>query len=176
MSAAATRAALAVFLIGVLGVWLIRPIGDACPDIGKLPAGSRSSSAPSFVPPLTRTCTYTTAEGTEARQRYVPIIDWLVLAVIAGVVGLGVGLLRPQRGPVGAVAERPQPGGRSERVAALPEPEEPATRAGAPTEPPARRARREPTTSAQSLASDGEDRAAEREREREERARRRRSS
>ena len=93
MKVSATRVALVAFLLGALGVWLIRPIGDPCPDLGKLPAGSASTSAPSFAPPLTRTCTYTTAGGIDAHQRYVPVIDWIVLAVLAGVVGLGVALL-----------------------------------------------------------------------------------
>ena len=93
MRVSATRVALVVFLMGALGVWLVKPIGDACPDLGKLPAGSRSSSAPSFAPPFTRTCTYATAGGIEAHQRYVPVVDWIVLAVLAGVVGLGVALL-----------------------------------------------------------------------------------
>jgi len=95
MNRGATRAALAVFAIGVLGVWLVKPIGDACPDVGRLPAGSQSSSSPSFTPPLTRTCTYTTADGTEARQRYVPVVDWLIVAVVAGLVGAGIGLAGP---------------------------------------------------------------------------------
>ena len=108
----AVRAALAVFALGVLGVWLVKPIGDPCPDIGRLPAGSQSASSPSFAPPLTRTCTYTTADATKARQRYVPIVDWLIVAVVAGVVGAGVGLAgpgtpRPERTP--KPARTPQP-------------------------------------------------------------------
>jgi hypothetical protein len=87
----------AIFLLGVLVVWLVRPIGNPCPDVSKLPAGSTSSSAPSFAPPLTRMCTYTTADGTAARKRYVPILDWLALAVIAGLVGIAVGLAGPNR-------------------------------------------------------------------------------
>lgn len=97
MSQGAVRAALAVFLLGVLGVWLIKPIGNPCPDLGRLPAGSQSSSSPSFAPPLTRSCTYTTADGTQARKRYVPVVDWLILAVVAGVAGAGVGLVGPGR-------------------------------------------------------------------------------
>jgi hypothetical protein len=95
MSQVAVRAALAVFLLGVLGVWLVKPIGDACPDLAKLPAGSSGTSAPSFAPPLARTCTYTTADGTKARKRYVPVVDWLIVAVVAGVTGTGVGLAGP---------------------------------------------------------------------------------
>jgi hypothetical protein len=104
VSRTAVRAALAVLLLGVLGVWLVKPIGDACPDLGKLPAGSTGASAPSFAPPLTRTCTYTTVEGTKAHKRYVPVVDWLIVAVVAGVVGAGAGLAgpgtgRPERAP-----------------------------------------------------------------------------
>lgn len=143
MTQGALRAALAVFLLGVLGVWLIKPIGDPCPDVGRLPAGSQGSSSPSFAPPLTRTCTYTTADGTQARQRYVPVVDWLILAVVAGVVGAGVGLAGPGT-PAGERAPTPPRAGRAPRVAAQPAPPESA-----------------------------EDRAAARERERQERARRR---
>jgi hypothetical protein len=97
MSAGALRAAGAIFLIGVLAVWLIRPIGNACPDLDKLPTGSTGSSAPSFAPPLTRMCTYSTPEGTKAHKRYVPVVDVLVLAVLAGAVGGAVALLGPGR-------------------------------------------------------------------------------
>ncbi len=201
MSGHATRVALAVFLVGALGVWLIAPIGDACPDLGKLPAGSRSSSAPSFAPPLTRTCTYTAADGLEARQRYVPIVDWLVLALLAGVLGLGVALLRgsgpareadaagppdrvpgprkPRARPVPAPprarpAASPRPAAPA-RPAAPPRPAEPA-RPAAPPRPaaPARPAAPEP---APVPPADGESqaaaRAAQRELERQQRARRR---
>ena len=154
MSQGALRAALAVFALGVLGVWLIRPIGDACPDVGRLPAGSQSSSSPSFAPPLTRTCTYTTADGTKARKRYVPIVDWLVLGVVAGVVGAGVGLAGPGPGP--AREPRPQ---RAPRAAKPARPAKRSPRIAAAAEP-------APPESA-------EERALEREREREERARRR---
>lgn len=162
MSQLAARAALAVFVLGVLAVWLVKPIGDACPDLGRLPAGSTGTSAPSFAPPLTRTCTYTTADATQATKRYVPFVDWLVLAVVAGVVGTGVGLAgpgtprperarvpkRPGRAPPLARAPRPARVKRASRVAAAPPAE--------PVPPPA-----------------SEDRAGAREREREERARRR---
>lgn len=156
MNRGAMRAALAVFAIGVLGVWLVKPIGDACPDVGRLPAGSQSSSAPSFAPPLTRTCTYTTADGTEARQRYVPVVDWLIVAVVAGVVGAGVGLLGPGM-------PRPERAPKAAREPSAPKPARAITRAprsaedGAP--PPSE-----------------EDRALARERERQERARRRRGA
>jgi hypothetical protein len=106
MSAGAVRAAVAVLLLGLLVVWLIRPIGNPCPDLDKLPAGSASSSAPSFMPPLTRTCTYSTPEGTRARKRYVPVVDLLVLALIAGVVGGAIGLVGPAAPRRRARAER----------------------------------------------------------------------
>lgn len=95
MSPGAIRAAVAVFLMGVLVVWLGGPIRNACPDVGLLPSGSTASSSPSFAPPLTRNCTYTTPDGTEAHQRYVPFVDWLILAVLAGVVGAGISLFGP---------------------------------------------------------------------------------
>jgi hypothetical protein len=97
MSRGALRAAAAVFLLGMLVVWLIRPIGNPCPDVGKLPSGSTSSSSPSFAPPLTRMCTYTTPDATKARRRYVPVLDALVLALIAGLVGGAIELLGPGR-------------------------------------------------------------------------------
>ena len=155
MSHNAVRAALAVFLLGVLGVWLIQPIGDPCPDVGKLPAGSQSSSAPSFAPPLTRTCTYMTTDGTRAHKRYVPIVDWLILAVVAGVVGVGVGLAGPGT---------PSPE-REPRPAREPKP----VRAKRPPRPAAPRARSTPQAAPQTA----EERAAAREHERQERARRR---
>ena len=96
MSAGAIRVAVAVFLVGVLAVWLVRPIGNACPEVDRLPPGSSGSSAPSFAPPFTRTCTYRTPEGTEARKRYVPVVDWIALAVLAGLAGGAVALLGPQ--------------------------------------------------------------------------------
>jgi hypothetical protein len=153
MSQNAVRAALAVFLLGVIGVWLVRPIGDACADLGKLPAGSTGSSSPSFAPPLTRTCTYRTADGTEATKRYVPVVDWLVLAVVAGVVGAGVGLAGPGK-------PRPEREPKPERA---PKPKRaPAARRAPPAQP----APPPPPPTA-------EERATERERERRERARRR---
>jgi hypothetical protein len=97
MSRGAIRAAVAVLLLGVLVTWLIRPIGNPCPDVDKLPPGSTSSSSPSFAPPLTRTCTYSTPDGTRAHRRYVPVVDVLVLGVIAGLAGGAIGLLGPQR-------------------------------------------------------------------------------
>lgn len=168
MSQGAVRAALAVFLLGVLGVWLIKPIGDPCPDIGRLPAGSERSSSPSFAPPLTRTCTYTTPDGTQARKRYVPIVDWLILAVVAGVAGVGVGLAGPGRPPRDAAAG-PEQARRPESVPrAAPAPRAPK---------PARPARAPHGTPGQPTGPEsGEDRAVARERERQERARRREGS
>ena len=150
------RAALAVFAVGVLGVWLVKPIGDACPDVGRLPAGSQSSSSPSFSPPLTRTCTYTTADGTEAHKRYVPVVDWLIVAVVAGVAGVGAGLagsgtLQQERAPK---PPREPRASRAPRPARAAKPSPRSSDNGAP--PPSE-----------------EDRALTRERERQERARRR---
>lgn len=96
MSAGAARAALFILVLGVLVVWLARPIGDACPDLGRLPPGSSASSKPSLTPPLTRMCTYTTPDGTNARKRYVPLLDWLVLGVVAGIAGIAITRLGPQ--------------------------------------------------------------------------------
>jgi hypothetical protein len=96
VSRGALRAAGAVFLLGLLVIWLIAPIGNPCPDVDQLPSGSRATSAPSFAPPLTRTCTYTTPEGTQARKRYVPVVDVLVLAVLAGLVGAAIGIAGPE--------------------------------------------------------------------------------
>lgn len=90
------RAGVAVFVIGLLFIWLIRPIGNACSDLDKLPSGSRGSSAPSFAPPPTRMCTYTTPEGTKARKRYVPVLDLVALLLVAGIVGGAIGLAGPQ--------------------------------------------------------------------------------
>lgn len=115
MRAGALRSAGAIFLLGVLVVWLIRPIGNACADVDKLPAGSTGSSAPSLAPPLTRTCTYSTPDGTKARKRYVPVVDVLLLAVLAGAVGGAIGLLGPgrrrARPPRLAGPPRPEHGG-----------------------------------------------------------------
>ena len=172
----AVRVGLAVFVVGVLGVWLVKPIGDACPDVGLLPAGSQSSSSPSFAPPLTRTCTYTTADGTEAHKRYVPIVDWLILAVVAGVAGAGVGLLgpgsaRPERAPKPERAPRPE---RAPKPESAPKPERAPRPERAPKPERAPRPERAPKPEpAPAPPETAEERAAQREREREERARRR---
>jgi hypothetical protein len=97
MSAGAIRAGVAIFLIGLLFVWLIRPIGNPCPDVAKLPSGSQGSSAPSFAPPLTRTCTYSTPDGTQAHRRYVPVLDVLALLAVAGVAAAAVAVAGPGR-------------------------------------------------------------------------------
>ncbi|HVF77706.1 MAG TPA: hypothetical protein VNA28_05370 [Solirubrobacteraceae bacterium] len=89
------RAGVVVFAVGLLFIWLIRPIGNACSDLDKLPSGSVASSAPSFAPPFTRTCTYTTPEGTKARRRYVPALDLLALLLVAVIVGGAIGLAGP---------------------------------------------------------------------------------
>lgn len=113
MSRTGIRAGVAIFVIGLLFVWLVRPIGNACPDVDKLPSGSDGSSAPSLAPPLTRNCTYTTPDGTQARKRYVPLLDLVALLFLAGVVGGAVGLAGPagregraQRTPAPAARER----------------------------------------------------------------------
>jgi hypothetical protein len=97
MSMGGMRAGVAILLIGLLFVWLIRPVGNPCPDVDKLPSGSHGASAPSFAPPLTRTCTYSTPDGTQARRRYVPLVDLLALLVVASVAGGAIGLAGPGR-------------------------------------------------------------------------------
>lgn len=183
MNAGAVRVAAAVFVLGVLAVWLVKPIGNACPDVSRLPPGSTSSSATSFAPPLTRTCTYSTADGTQARQRYVPIVDWLVLAVVAGLAGAGVGLLGPgsstpaereprtQRKPPATLTLRDRrargaDGDRPERPSSAPPPTSPPT-----IKPPV--GERSPAAERARDAAERERDAAERERARQERARRR---
>jgi hypothetical protein len=94
------RSGVAVLLAGLLVVWLIKPIGDPCPDLGRLPHGSTASSSPSFSPPLTRSCTYTTAGGIQAHARYVPWLDWIVLLLVASLAVGAVRVLSPVgRGP-----------------------------------------------------------------------------
>ena len=97
MSTGAIRAGVAIFVVGLLFVWLIRPIGNPCPDVAKLPSGSEASSGPSFTPPLTRTCTYSTPDGTQAHRRYVPVLDALALALVAALAGGAIGLAGPGR-------------------------------------------------------------------------------
>jgi hypothetical protein len=111
MSGPPIRAGLAIFVIGLLFIWLIRPIGNPCPDVDKLPSGSSGSSAPSFAPPLTRTCTYSTPDGTQARQRYVPVLDVVALLFVAGLAGGAISLAghgrRAPRRPRSAAPPRP---------------------------------------------------------------------
>jgi len=89
------RAAVAIFLAGALVVWLVKPIGEPCPDLERLPAGSTARSSPSLTPPGTRTCTYTAAGGTEARSSYVPWLDWIVLVLLAALVAGGIRVVSP---------------------------------------------------------------------------------
>jgi hypothetical protein len=109
------RVAAVVFVLGFLVVWLIRPIGNPCPDRGVLPKGSSKSSSPSFAPPGTRTCTYTTPEGTKARFHYVPWLDWIVLAVLAGLAVAAGGRLAARDAPREPRAARQPPRGRAAR-------------------------------------------------------------
>ncbi len=139
------RAAVAVFVAGLLVVWLIKPLGNPCPDLGTLPQGSSASSSPSFSPPGSRTCTYTTAGGIKATAKYMPWLDWIVLLLLAAAAGGAVRMLSP--------AGRAAREGRAER----PRPAE-------PTPKPARRPR------ASSAVPSSERDAAERERARQERA------
>jgi hypothetical protein len=110
------RAAVAVFFVGVLVVWLIQPIGDPCPDLSRLPQGSTAHSSPSLSPPGTRTCTYTAAGGTQARARYVPWLDWIVLALLAALAAAAVSLASPATRR--ARTQRPARPGRDDRPAA----------------------------------------------------------
>lgn len=122
------RAGVAILVVGLLFIWLIRPIGSACSDLDKLPSGSEGSSAPSFAPPLTRTCTYTTPEGTKARKRYVPVLDVVALLIVAGVAGGAIALLGAggrERAPKPARAVKPPQPERAKRSARDEPPPEP---------------------------------------------------
>ena len=92
------RLAIAVFLAGALSVWLIKPIGNPCPDLSRLPQGSSAKSSPSFSPPGSRTCTYTAAGGIQATSKYMPWLDWIVLLLLAGVAAGAVRALVPASG------------------------------------------------------------------------------
>ena len=190
------RAAAAVFVVGFLVVWLVKPIGNPCPDLERLPQGSTASSSPSFSPPGSRTCTYTAAGGTQATSKYVPWLDWIVLLLLAAVVAGAVRALspagrvagegRPREGTVRA--ERP-PRVESPKRAESPQRAEPQPHAERPprVESPQRaepqpRAERPPRVEppppapprAHSPGGSSERDAAERERARQERAARRR--
>lgn len=117
----ALRIAATVFVLGALAMWLVVPVGNPCPDLGKLPPGSTSSSSPSFSPPLTRMCTYRTADGTQAQARYVPWVWWLLLALVAGAVG-AVASLGGRRAPRAPRAPRPERAERPERPDREPRP------------------------------------------------------
>ena len=147
----------------MLFVWLIKPIGNPCPDLGQLPQGSTRHSSPSFSPPGTRTCEYTAAGGIKATSKYVPYIDWIVLPLVAAVAAGGARLLSPSARGAGAPPREPRPRLRS-RVPARPEP---AANAEGPRPPRAPHAL--PSTSRRTA---GERDAAERERARLERAER----
>src|SRR4051794_29144671 len=120
-------------------MWLVAPVGNPCPDLGKLPPGSTSASKASFSPPLTRTCTYRTPDGTQAQARYTPWVWWLALALIAGLAAAAVhyasgGAPRPERAPRPAPAPRPEP---APRPAPAPRPEPAPRPAPAPRPEPA---------------------------------------
>ena len=104
------RAAVAVFVVGFLFVWLVRPLGNPCPDLASLPQGSTASSSPSLAPPGSRTCTYAATAGIKATARYVPWLDWIVLLLVAAAVAGVVRMLSP-------AAERPSRAERPPRTA-----------------------------------------------------------
>jgi hypothetical protein len=106
------RAATVVLVVGFLVVWLIRPIGNPCPDRGVLPQGSSTSSSPSLAPPGTRTCTYMTPDGTKATVHYVPWLDWFVLALLAGLVAV---VVQRAAGVAPRPARAPWPAPRADR-------------------------------------------------------------
>jgi hypothetical protein len=155
------RIAIAVLVAGFLVVWLVKPIGNPCPDLDRLPQGSSASSSPSFSPPGARTCTYTAAGGIRAESKYMPWLDWIVLLLLAAVAAAAVRVLSPVSGGGGARAPRGEREPRGERAPSL----DRAPRADPSPPPP-------PTEPAHSPASSGERDAAERERARRERAER----
>jgi hypothetical protein len=117
------RAAVAVFVVGFLVVWLVKPIGNPCPDLGSLPQGSSASSSPSFAPPGSRTCTYTAAAGVKATAKYMPWLDWIVLLLLAAAAAGVVRALSPagrrageERAARPARAQRPPRTERAPRV------------------------------------------------------------
>jgi hypothetical protein len=109
------RAAALVLFLGFLVVWLIGPFGNRCPDRGVLPRGSSTTSSPSFVPPGTRTCTYTTPEGTRATVHIVPWPSWLALALLATLAAGAVRLTARDPRAAGELRARRQRPPRNER-------------------------------------------------------------
>jgi len=166
------RLAVAIVVVGVLAVWLVKPIGDPCPDLDRLPQGSRAKSSPSFSPPLTRTCTYTAAIGIEARARYVPWMDWIVIVLIAGVAGAAAHFVSPAtRSRAPRAPNLPREPRRQREPRAAPIAREPRA-APEPGEPRAAPVAPEPRERPSSDGHGGERDAAERERARRERAER----
>ena len=102
------RLAAAIVVVGVLFVWLIKPIGNPCPDLGRLPQGSSARSSPSFSPPGTRTCEYTAAGGIKATSKYIPWIDWILILLVAAVAAGGARMLAPA-GRRGGAERAPRP-------------------------------------------------------------------
>jgi hypothetical protein len=156
------RAAVAVFVVGFLVVWLVKPIGNPCPDLGRQPPGSSASSSPSLSPPGSRTCTYTAVGGVQAKVGHVPWLDWIILLLLAAVAGGAVRVASPggrgarERAP--ARSPRPERQPRAKRAPRA-QPAEPPPR---PAPPPAGREPSRPTSSERD--------AADRERARRERA------
>jgi hypothetical protein len=157
------RAAVAVLVVGFLVIWLLAPIGNPCPDLRELPAGSTASSSPSFSPPGSRTCTYTAVGGIKATSKYIPWLGWIVLILLAALAGGVVRMASPEGRR--ARAERGGQQGRERRPGGEPSPD-----AAPPAGRPPRPAR------SQRPAKDASERDdAERERARQERAARDRS-
>jgi hypothetical protein len=182
------RAAVAVFLVGFLFVWLVKPLGNACPDLASLPQGSTASSSSSLAPPGSRTCTYTATAGIKATAKYVPWLDWIVLLLVAAAVAGVVRMLSPAGRSAGrertARPEREPRAEQSPRTERLPRAEresraerspraerEPRAEPPAPERPSrAERPLRSGPGGDPSRGSAGERDAAERERARQERA------
>jgi hypothetical protein len=164
------RLVAAVLLAGVLAVWLVKPIGNPCPDLTRLPQGATAKSAPSFSPPLTRTCTYTATAGVQVRASYVPWLDWIVIALLAAAVGGGARMLAPgARAPRTERAPRAQRPPKPDRAPRAQRPPK-AERAARGERPP--KAERVPRAQRSAAGAGGERDAADRERARRERAER----